>query len=97
MRVLVTGATGFLGANLVHHLVRRGDTVRVLTRPSSSMALLDGVPVEVAVGDVADVGSLVAAARGVETIYHAAALVSYWRRWRERQYLVNVDGVRNVI
>src|SRR5262249_36652936 len=52
MNVLVTGGTGFLGSNLVHHLVSRGDRVRVLKRPASSMALLEGLPIEVVAGDV---------------------------------------------
>ena len=57
MKVLVTGATGFLGANLVHHLVARGDQVRVLKRPKTPPTLLEGLPVEIAAADlVAGVG-----------------------------------------
>src|SRR5438128_589236 len=97
MNVLVTGATGFLGSNLVHHLVSQGDTVRVLKRPTSSMALLQDLPIEVITGDVTDADLLVSAARGVEGIYHTAAVVSFWRRRRVEQYRVNVDGTRNVI
>ncbi len=97
MKVLVTGATGFLGANLVHHLVARGDQVRVLKRPKTPPTLLDGLPVEIADGDVTDFDSLLAASRGVEGIYHVAGLVSYWRPKRERMFRVNVDGTRNVV
>ncbi|HKZ53052.1 MAG TPA: SDR family oxidoreductase [Candidatus Acidoferrales bacterium] len=97
MKVLVTGATGFLGANLVHHLVARGDQVRVLKRPKTPPTLLEGLPVEIAEGDVTDFESLLAAGRGVEGIYHVAGLVSYWRPKRERMFRVNVDGTRNVV
>jgi dihydroflavonol-4-reductase len=97
MNVLVTGGTGFLGSNLVAHLAGRGHTVRVLKRPASSSSLLDDFPIEVAPGDVTDLESLIAAARGVEGIYHVAAEVSYWRRRREAMYRVNVGGTRNVI
>jgi dihydroflavonol-4-reductase len=97
MNVLVTGGTGFLGSNLVYHLASRGDRVRVLKRPATSMAHLEGLPVEVVPGDVTDLDSLVAAARGVECIYHVAATVTYWRRRRAAMYEVNVGGTRNVI
>lgn len=97
MTVLVTGATGFIGSNLVHHLVERGERVRVLKRPSTRPVLLDGLPVEVAEGDVTDAGSVVRAAEGVDGIYHVAGMVSYWKPARARQVRVNVDGTRNVV
>jgi len=97
MKVLVTGATGFLGANLCHHLVARGDTVRVLKRKRTPPTLLAGLPVEIADGDVTDFESVLAASRGVEGIYHVAGLVSYWRPKREWLFRVNVEGPRNVV
>ena len=45
MKVLVTGGTGFLGANLVHHLVARGNPVRVLKRRRTPPDILKGLPV----------------------------------------------------
>ena len=97
MKVLVTGGTGFLGANLVHHLVARGDQVRVLKRRRTPPTLLEGLPVELAEGDVTDFESVVAASRGVEGIYHVAGLVSYWRPKRAWMFRVNIEGTRNVI
>ncbi len=97
MKVLVTGGTGFLGANLVHHLVARGDQVRVLKRRRTPPTILEGLPVEIVEGDVTDFDSLARASRGVEGIYHVAGLVSYWRPKRARQYRVNVEGSRNVV
>jgi len=97
MKVLVTGATGFLGANLCHHLVARGDAVRVLKRKRTKPTLLEGLPIEIAEGDVTDFDSLLAASHGVEGIYHVAGLVSYWRPKRDWMYCVNIDGPRNVV
>jgi dihydroflavonol-4-reductase len=97
MKVLVTGATGFLGANLVHHLVKRGDEVRILKRAKTPLTLLEGLDIEVALGDITDFKSLVEATRGVEGVYHVAGLVSYWPPKRPRQTRVNVDGTRLVV
>jgi dihydroflavonol-4-reductase len=97
MKVLVTGGTGFLGANLVHHLVTRGDQVRVLKRRRTPPDILAGLPVEFVEGDVTDPDSLLRACRGVEGVYHVAALVSYWRPRRAWQHRVNVDGTRHMV
>ncbi len=97
MKVLVTGATGFLGSNLVHHLVKRGDDVRILKRAKTPLTLLEGLDVEVVVGDITDPNSLIEATKGVEGVYHVAGLVSYWPPKRERQTRVNVAGTQYVI
>jgi dihydroflavonol-4-reductase len=59
--------------------------------------LLEGLPVELADGDVTDVCSLRRASRGMEGVYHVAGLISYWRPKRERLFRVNVAGTRNVV
>jgi dihydroflavonol-4-reductase len=97
VKLLVTGSTGFLGANLIHHLVKRGDEVRALKRKQTPPTLLEGLPVEIAEGDVTDFDSLLRATEGVEGVYHVAGLVSYWRPKREQMFRVNVDGARNVV
>ena len=73
MRVLVTGATGFLGSHIARTLVAAGHSVRVLVRPGTSPALLEGLPVELARGDILVPSTLEAAARGVEAVVHSAA------------------------
>ncbi len=72
MRVLVTGATGFIGANLVRVLLERDVEVRVLRRQSSPTLLLDGLPVETFTGHLTDPESMENATRGCSQVYHLA-------------------------
>ena len=96
MRVLLTGATGFLGRTVARHLAARGHALRVLARPTSR---LEGLPegVEVATGDVTDAGSLARAAEGCDAIVHVAALVKIWVPDPEHFEAVNVGGLRNAL
>ncbi|GAB4536193.1 MAG: NAD-dependent epimerase/dehydratase family protein [Anaerolineae bacterium] len=97
MKVLVTGATGFVGSNIAAALARRGDQVRVLRRATSRLDALEGVPVEYALGDILDPGSLAAAMQDCEVVFHVAATSQYWRSSKETIYRVNVEGTRNVM
>ena len=73
MKVLVLGATGFLGSNLVRALLARGDEVRAFVRPTSNTRTLKGLDVERVVGDLTDPGSLERASRGARVVYQAAS------------------------
>lgn len=73
-RVLVTGASGHIGANLVRALEADGQDVRALVRPTSDLRGLDGTKAEIVRGDVLDPASLRDAIRGCQTVYHTAAL-----------------------
>jgi dihydroflavonol-4-reductase len=97
MKVLVTGATGFVGSNVAEALAARGDHVRVLRRTTSQLKALEGVPVDYAVGDILDPDSLLAAMQGRELVFHVAAMSQYWRSSKETVYRVNVEGTRNVV
>ena len=98
MKVLLTGATGFVGSHVARALVAGGHAVRALVRRTSSRAILSDVPeVEWVEGDVVDVGSLRAAVRGCEAVVHAAAAVAFGPRAAARQREVNVEGTRHVL
>ncbi|GAB4311932.1 MAG: NAD-dependent epimerase/dehydratase family protein [Candidatus Bipolaricaulota bacterium] len=97
MRALVTGATGFIGANVVRALLERGYDVRAFVRPGADRANLDGLAVEWAEGDVRDARSVRAATAGCSLVFHIAALYAFWARPRRLIYEVNVDGTGNVL
>src|SRR3954463_12839176 len=95
MLSLVTGANGFIGAQLVRHLLERGDQVRILVRKSSNLRLLEGVKTEVVEGDVTDASSLGRAVDGADVVYHLAGI----RRTPHAADFakVNVEGTRHVL
>lgn len=95
MKVLVTGATGHLGCNLVRGLIDHGYQVRALIHHYRSG--LDGLPVELVDGDICDIRTLVAAMTGIELVFHCAGFISILSSETERLENVNVMGVRNII
>ena len=95
--VLVTGATGCVGANIVEALLKRGYTVRALRRETSSLRALAGLEPELVTGDVMDLPALRAAMAGCDGVFHAAAISQYWRNEPATIYAVNVEGTRNVL
>jgi dihydroflavonol-4-reductase len=97
MKVLVTGATGFLGGWLVKRLLAEGHDVRIIKRASSSLGELEGLRLDIVSGDVTDAESLRAACRGVDTVFHLAGLIGYSRAQRDAMHKVNVVGTKNVI
>ena len=97
MKVLVTGATGFIGGNLARELWRRGDDVRALVRPGSNRLTIEGtgiVPVE---GDILDRGSVDRAVQGCEAVFHVAAAYTFWSRRPALVSRTNVQGTVNVL
>jgi dihydroflavonol-4-reductase len=95
--VLVTGGSGFVGSNLAATLVERGCHVRILRRPGSDLRAIGALPVEHVLGDVRDRQSLDSAMKGCDTVFHTAAIVSYWKQERPLMYEVNIGGTRNVV
>jgi len=97
MRCFVTGATGFVGANLVQALVEQGHEVRVLLRPDSDRRGLAGTDCEPVPGDLLDRGALNRGLRGCDWCFHVAASYHLWLRDYRPMYASNVDGTRAVI
>ena len=101
-RILITGATGFVGSYLTRLLVKKGyKNIVCLKRPTSRMDLVAEVQDKViwAEGDILDVPFLENILRGyqIEQIYHCAAVVSFDPRDREEMYNINVVGTENVV
>ena len=96
-KYLVTGATGFLGNNVVRQLLDAGQHVRVLTRAGGGDSRpLAGLDVEVATGDIRDAAAVSRAVQGMDAIVHSAASVHIgWSQAREQQQ-INVEGSRNI-
>jgi dihydroflavonol-4-reductase len=97
MKCFVTGASGFIGANLVHELLARKHEVRALLRPGSDLRGLRGAEFERAEGDLSDGAKLKAAMRGCDWCFHVAASYHLWLRDYRPMYAANVEGTRNVI
>ena len=92
MKLLVTGATGFLGSTLVPLLRAAGHEVRALTRSGAPIA-----EVEIVKGDVRDPDAVRRALSGVEGLYHLAGLVSRDPADARKMYELHVDGTRNLL
>ncbi len=93
-RVLVTGATGFIGHHLVETLLERGDRVACLVRPTSDTSGLPVESLELLLGDVTDPASLEAAVEDIDVVYHLAGALE--ARSLAELNLVNEAGPRNV-
>ncbi len=94
-KVLVTGATGFIGTKLTEQLIARGDDVICLVRETSNLTALDSLGVRYVFGDVRDKESIRTAMRGVETVYHLAGLATAFRLRDLMQ--VNYEGFHNIV
>ncbi|HEV2974003.1 MAG TPA: aminotransferase class III-fold pyridoxal phosphate-dependent enzyme [Solirubrobacteraceae bacterium] len=93
---LVTGASGFIGGRLARRLVQEGHPVRCLVRASSDTSHLDGLDVEIAVGDLTSERSLARAVDGCDYVFHCGALVTDWAMTDEIAK-TNVHGTRSLL
>jgi len=95
MKILITGASGFLGSHVAERLANEGHEVRLLLRRTSSRRFLAGFSFEEAMGDVTDPASLPAAVEGTGAVVHTAGLVKA-RNETEFQ-AVNAQGTANLL
>ncbi|MEK2643801.1 NAD-dependent epimerase/dehydratase family protein [Bdellovibrio sp. BCCA] len=97
MKILVTGANGFLGSWVTKALVNEGHNVYALVRPKSDISELEGVNCKYVHGDVTDIHSLLEAFKGVDTVFHLAGVIAYKKSQRAMMDKVNVQGTANVV
>ena len=97
MKVFVSGATGFIGIQLVKRLVEEGHEVHALYRSESKADLIRIPGVRLFKGDILDRASLDLALEGCEEAYHAAAFAGVWAKDRDLVFRLNVDGALNVV
>jgi len=97
MTTLVTGAAGFLGSHVTRQLVARGESVRVLMRPSSNNRAISDLPLEYVTGDLRDAASLERAMNDVKRVFHVAADYRLWAKNPQEIYDSNVGGTKNLL
>ena len=97
MKALVTGATGFVGGNLVRQLIAQGYGIKALIREGSSRRNIDGLDIDIATGDLRDRPSLDRALDGCDVLFHVAAMYTFWTPDPKVIYDVNVQGTENIL
>src|SRR5258705_9400593 len=100
-RVLVTGGSGFVGANLVTELLDRGHHVRSFDQAPSPLAAHPRL--KMVEGDICDAETVAKAVDGIDTIFHTAAIIdlmggaSVTKEYRQRSFAVNVACTKNLV
>lgn len=97
-RAFITGATGFIGINIIEQLTREGWELTAIHRPSSNLEYIRRFPVNLVIGDITDAGSLRRAMpEQADAVFHLAGDTNYWSKKNERQRAIHVGGTRNVV
>ena len=96
MKVMVTGADGVLGSNLVRVLFDRGHEVRVLQLTGTTSPTLEGLPIEQRQGNILDPSSVEACMEGMEAVIHCAASTQVFPAKNDFIRRVNVEGTNNI-
>ena len=97
-KVFLTGATGFIGGNLVTKLLERGFQVKILVRNKKLLEKhLWKDKVEIIYGDILEPETLSGKINDCEIIIHSAAVIAFWNKLWDKVYKINVIGTRNVL
>lgn len=97
MKILITGATGFVGTWITKNLLDRGHDVRVLSRSGQVNFPFESKKVDIFRGDISDTKSLDLACQDVDSVFHLAGVVGYSRAMRQQMIMTNVVGTENII
>jgi dihydroflavonol-4-reductase len=97
MTVLVTGANGFIGSNVVRELLKDGADIRVTIRKDSDTQNIDDLDVEKVYCDIRDKESVKKALKGCDTLYHTAAYFAHWAPNKKLFYEINVEGTKTLL
>ncbi|MFQ6121544.1 MAG: hopanoid-associated sugar epimerase [Dehalococcoidales bacterium] len=97
MKALVTGATGFIGGNLVRELLKQGYQVRALVRKQSNQQNIQDLDIEIVIGELRDRISLDRALDGCDVLFHVAAAYTFWAPDPRIIYETNVQGTENAL
>ncbi|MBM2846412.1 MAG: Dihydroflavonol-4-reductase [Bacteroidetes bacterium] len=95
--IFVTGATGFIGGNLVRQLLRRGEHVHALCRASSDVSALHDQRVRIVHGEVTDPKAVEEGMKGCDRVYHLAGYARNWAKDKQTYHNVNVRGTETVL
>jgi dihydroflavonol-4-reductase len=96
-KALVTGAAGFIGSHVVQELLQDNVEVKALIMPGEDTKNLEGMDIETMEGNILDQDAVKAAVKGVDTIFHLAAIYAIWMKDWRNIYEVNIQGSRNVL
>ncbi|HHH55015.1 MAG TPA: NAD-dependent epimerase/dehydratase family protein [Bacteroidetes bacterium] len=93
--ILVTGANGFIGSNLVRRLIEEGNNVRSLVRKTSDLSFIENLDTELIFGDLNDKESLDKATKKIDKVYHVAGLAADWGSYKKFEQ-INYNGTKNL-
>ncbi|MBO3699701.1 SDR family NAD(P)-dependent oxidoreductase [Roseivirga sp. E12] len=99
MKVFITGATGLVGSFVCRQLLENGHQVRAVKRNSSKMTLLEDIEkrIEWVIGDMNDTDFLEESLKNIDAVIHAAAIISFDKRWEQKMYKTNVLGTADLV
>ncbi|MHB1375898.1 MAG: hopanoid-associated sugar epimerase [Candidatus Humimicrobiaceae bacterium] len=97
MKILITGATGFIGSNITKKLVKAGYETNILIRKNSDLLNIKDLPVNIFYGDLTDFSSLKNSLKNCSALIHCAAFYSFWSRDPALFYNINVEGTKNIL
>lgn len=97
MKVFITGATGYIGANIVLKLATDGHTIHALVRSPEKATMLDHPNIKLFKGDILDTKSIATAIASCEVVFHLAAYARVWAETPATYFEINVDGTKNIM